>query len=103
MSPMQHLVIFILDDQRYALPLSAVERVVRAVEVTPVPQGPKGIVGVINVEGEVVPVVNTRRKFGLPERGIETSDQFVIAHRPELPLSVDPAGESSPAQAPAKA
>jgi purine-binding chemotaxis protein CheW len=49
------------------------------VEVTPLPGAPETVLGVINVQGEVIPVINLRRRFGLPERELELTDQFVIA------------------------
>ena len=73
------LVVFTLDEQRYGLRLSAVERVVRAVEVTPLPSAPEIVLGVINLAGRVVPVMNVRQRFGLPEKESDLSDQFIIA------------------------
>lgn len=73
-------VLFTLDGYRYALPLSAVKRITRVVEVTPLPKAPEIILGVINMQGRVIPVVNVRKRFRLPEREIELSDQLVIAH-----------------------
>ena len=73
------LVMFRLDEQRYALPLSAVERVVHAVEVTPLPGAPDIVLGAIDVGGCILPVLNLRRRFLLPERDIGLADQFLIA------------------------
>lgn len=73
------IIAFLLDDQRYALPLAAVQRVVRAVEITPLPKAPEIVSGVINVQGEVVPVVDIRRRFRLPERALMPGDQIIIA------------------------
>jgi purine-binding chemotaxis protein CheW len=78
--PYLKLVVFTLDDQQYALHLSAVERIVLAVEVTPLPKGPEIVIGVINVQGRIIPVFNIRKRFRLPEHEIELSDQFIIAH-----------------------
>jgi purine-binding chemotaxis protein CheW len=75
-----HLVVFRLDDQRYALPLPAVERVVRAVEVTPLPGAPAIVLGAIDAGGCIVPVLSLRRRFFLPEREIGPADHFLIAH-----------------------
>lgn len=72
-------VVFTLDDGRYALPLPAVDRIIRAVEVTPLPKAPQIVLGVVNVHGRVIPVVNIRQRFRLPEREIDPSDQFIIA------------------------
>jgi purine-binding chemotaxis protein CheW len=73
------IVVFSLDEPRYALDLSAVERVVHAVEITPLPKAPEIVLGVINVQGEVVPVVDVRNRFRLPEREINIDDRFIIA------------------------
>jgi purine-binding chemotaxis protein CheW len=72
-------VIFHLDDRRYALSLAAVERIVRVVELTPLPAAPAIILGIINVSGEVVPVFNVRRRFHLAERDIDLSDHLIVA------------------------
>lgn len=72
------LLVFRLDEQRYALSLSAVERVVNAVEVTPMPGAPAIVLGVISVEGTILPVLNLRQRFGLPEREIGLEDHFLI-------------------------
>ena len=70
---------FVLDGQRYALPLPAVERVVRAVEVTVLPEAPPIVIGVINIQGRVVPVVDLRKRFHLPERAVDPEDHFIVA------------------------
>ena len=80
MNKSNQLVVFTLDEQRYALYLPVVERVVIAVEVTPLPQAPDIVFGIINIQGKVIPVVNIRKRFGLPEREIDLSDQFIIAN-----------------------
>ena len=77
---MAHWVVFSLDAGRYALPLSSVERIVRAVHVTSLPHAPAIVLGAIDVAGRVLPVFNVRRRFGLPERSIDPADQFLIAH-----------------------
>jgi purine-binding chemotaxis protein CheW len=73
------IVVLSLDEQRYGLWLSAVERVVRAVFVTPLPQAPEIVLGVIDVRGEVIPVVDVRKRFRLPARELALSDQLVLA------------------------
>lgn len=82
------LTVFTLDNQRYALPLSASERVVRMVAITPLPNAPDIILGVVNFNGRVVPVINMRRRFGLPEREISLQDQIVIAHTARRPVAL---------------
>jgi purine-binding chemotaxis protein CheW len=73
-------VVFSLDEGRYALPLAAVDRIVRAVHITPMPRAPGIVLGAIDVQGRVLPVFNIRRRFGLPERTVDPVDHFLIAH-----------------------
>lgn len=79
MSAPLHLIVFSLDEQRYALRLSSVERTVRMVEITPLPEAPEIVLGVIDVHGEVVPVLNIRKRFRLPERAPGLADQLIMA------------------------
>lgn len=78
MNNARHYLIFSLDDQRYALPLSVVERVVRVVELVPMPKAPTAILGVVNIQGRIVPVISVRRQFGFEEREPDLTDQLII-------------------------
>src|SRR5258705_6493692 len=71
-------VVFAIDRHRFALRLADVRRVVRMVELTAVPEAPAFIAGMINVQGELLPVVNTRRRFRLRERELSVNDQLII-------------------------
>jgi purine-binding chemotaxis protein CheW len=82
------IVVFVLDEQHYALLLSAVEQVVRAVEITLLPKAPAVVLGVINVHGQVVPVVDARKRFRLPERAMDLNDRFIIAHTSRWPIAL---------------
>ena len=73
-------IVFILDEQRYALHLSAVDRVVRMVHITPLPRTPDIVLGVVNIQGRVIPVINLRQRFNLPKREIALTDRLVFAH-----------------------
>jgi purine-binding chemotaxis protein CheW len=73
------LVVFTVDGRRYAVPLSVVDRVVRMVEITPVPRIPQIVLGVINAQGRIIPVVDIRKRFCLPARAPHLSDQLLIA------------------------
>lgn len=80
--------VFALDGQRYALRLAAVDRVVRAVEINPLPQAPEIVAGVVNVKGEIVPIINVRRRFRLPARAVALTDHLVIAHTARRPVGL---------------
>jgi purine-binding chemotaxis protein CheW len=73
------LLVFTLDDYHYAVPLPVVERAIRIVEITPLPKAPEIVMGVINFQGRIIPVLNIRRRFRLPERETGLSDLLLIA------------------------
>jgi len=77
------LLIFRLDVRLYAIPLHFVQRVVRAAEVTPLADAREPVLGLINMEGEILPVMNMRRCFRVQERDMETSDQMIVAQTAE--------------------
>ncbi len=73
------LAVFTLDEQKYALRISVVERMLRLVEITFLPDSPDIVMGIINVQGKMIPVFNVRRRFRLPEREMDISDHIIIA------------------------
>ncbi len=79
MDPVSQLVIFSLDDHKFALFLSAVMRVIRVVEITGLPKAPDIVLGIINVHGAIIPVIDVRRRFRFPERERQLNDRLVIA------------------------
>ena len=80
MNKSDQFVVFALDEKRYALRLFAVEKIVHAVEITPLPKAPEIVYGIINAQGRIIPVVNIRKRFRLPEREIDINDQFIITN-----------------------
>ena len=80
--------VFTLDEQQYALRLDAVERVVRAAAITPLPKAPEIILGILDVRGEVVPVIDVRKRFRMPAREIRPADQFIIAETRSIKVAL---------------
>jgi purine-binding chemotaxis protein CheW len=71
-------VVFKLDEHFFALPVGIVERIVRVVNITPMPGSSDHILGVINVKGQPIPVFSMRKIFGLNDRESRLSDQLII-------------------------
>jgi purine-binding chemotaxis protein CheW len=70
----EQFVVFRLMNEEYGVPIDSVQEIVRVPdELTRVPKTPTFIEGVINLRGSVLPVVDQRRRFGLP--GIERNDR----------------------------
>ena len=85
---------FRVGEQSYALPISAVREIVRPPEITPVPQSPEHVAGVMNLRGRIVPMIDLRKRF---RQAIENSPKtrvLVIALDGRLiGLLVDSASE----------
>ncbi len=62
-----NLLTFRMGPQHYALPIETIVRVIEMVTIAPLPQVDPSVVGVINVNGALVPVVDLRRHLHLPE------------------------------------
>jgi len=73
------VLLFELGGQRYGLFGSDVRELVRAVSIAPSPKAPSIVLGVIDVRGALVPVVDVRRRFGLAPKAVAPSDYFIIA------------------------
>jgi purine-binding chemotaxis protein CheW len=62
----QQLVVFQLGAELYGVEIARVHEIIRLQTVTRVPGAPAFVEGVINLRGKVIPVVDLRRRFGLP-------------------------------------
>ena len=67
---------FYLGNEEFAIRVSSVREIIGLQDITPVPQTPVYVRGVLNLRGRVIPVVDLRRKCGLPE--IEYGPQACI-------------------------
>ncbi len=75
----QAMVLFSLDDQRYALPLERVQRSIRVMAITPLPKAPAIVIGIVDIGGLVIPVLNMRVRLNHTPRDIRLSDQLILA------------------------
>lgn len=75
----REVLLFTLEGQRYALPLEEVRELVRAVRLTPLPRAPAVVEGLVDLRGELLPVLDMRRRFRLPARPLSSADHLVVA------------------------
>lgn len=59
------IVVFRLDNEEYGVNILNVQEIIRPTEITRVPKTPEYLTGVINLRGNVIPVMNLRKRFGL--------------------------------------
>jgi purine-binding chemotaxis protein CheW len=73
------ILVFEVAGQRYGLWAGDVRELLRAVAIVPLPQAPPAILGVIDLRGRAVPVLDLRRRFGLPPRELDPAEHLIIA------------------------
>ena len=71
-------VTFHLDNEKYGIKVMQVQEVLRMTEIAPVPGAPHYVMGIINLRGNVVTVIDTRKRFGLAETEADDSTRIVI-------------------------
>jgi len=76
--PDVQLVTFRLKDETYGINVMEVQEVLRVAEIAPVPGAPHYVMGIINLRGNVVTVINTRTRFGLPEGDVNDLSRIII-------------------------
>ncbi len=72
------LVVFNLANEDYGVDIAAVDGIVKMQPITAVPRAPNFIEGITNLRGEVLPVIDLRKRFGLPPG--ETSKETRIVN-----------------------
>lgn len=76
--PLSRWVNFTVDDETYALNVLDVQEVLRDAEITPIPGAPDAIIGIINLRGNVVTVVDARTFFGLEEKAWDGNSRIMV-------------------------
>ncbi len=74
----RQLVVFQLGGELYGVEISRVHEIIRLQTVTRVPRAPAFVEGVINLRGKVIPVVDLRRRFGLPSAEHTRASRIVV-------------------------
>ncbi|USD65997.1 chemotaxis protein CheW [Vibrio sp. SCSIO 43136] len=71
-------VTFQLEDETYGINVMQVREVLRYTEIAPVPGAPDYVLGIINLRGNVVTVIDTRSRFGLMEGEITDNTRIIV-------------------------
>ena len=90
------LLVFRLGDDEFALPIDAIDEVARVPDqITRLPKTPKFLEGVVNLRGDVLPVVDQRRRFDMPTREGSADRRLVVVRteRHRAGLIVDSVSE----------
>ena len=76
--PILQWVTFRLDNETYGINVMQVQEVLRYTEIAPVPGAPSYVLGIINLRGNVVTVIDTRQRFGLGSAPVTDNTRIVI-------------------------
>ncbi len=76
--PLLQWVTFRLDEEKYGISVMAVQEVLKVTEITQVPGAPNFVLGIINLRGNVVTVIDARTRFGLDYREQDDNARIVI-------------------------
>jgi len=72
------LVGFVIGDEEYAVPILAIQEIIKPFSWTRVPQVPKYVLGVFNLRGAVIPLIDLRTKFGLTPKKHSDETRFIV-------------------------
>lgn len=76
-------VTFYLENETYGLNVLQVQEVLRVSEITPVPGAPDFVLGIINLRGKVVTVLDARRRFHMPSKERDEDNRIIIIETPQ--------------------
>ncbi|WP_242464749.1 chemotaxis protein CheW [Halorhodospira abdelmalekii] len=71
-------VTFRLGGEQYGINVMQVQEVLPPTEIAPVPGAPEFVLGIINLRGKVVTVIDTRLRFGMPQREAASDSRIIV-------------------------
>ncbi len=72
------LVSFLIEEEEFGVDILNVQEIIRPVDITRVPNAPAFVEGVINLRGRIVPVVDLRKRFNLPQRERDKNSRIIV-------------------------
>jgi purine-binding chemotaxis protein CheW len=76
----QQLVIFDLANEHYGIEIATVDGIIKMQEVVSVPHAPSFVEGVTNLRGSVLPVIDLRKRFGVPPVAVSSDTRIVVVN-----------------------
>jgi purine-binding chemotaxis protein CheW len=75
---LEQMVTFNLGEEEYGINILQVQEINRMVEITQVPQTEHYVEGIINLRGKVIPIIDLRKKFNMPEKEYDNRTRIVV-------------------------
>ena len=74
----EQLVGFVVGEEEYAIPILSIQEIIKPIEYTRVPSTPDYVLGVFNLRGSVVPLIDLRRKFSLSSKNEDNDTRYIV-------------------------
>ena len=89
------VIVFQLHNEEYALPVEYIGAIERIHPITRVPRAEEFVKGVINLRGVIIPIIDLRLRFGMPEMELSEENRIIIVNKNgfEVGLIVDTASD----------
>jgi len=78
MSEILQLVTFNIENEEYAIDILNIQSINRMVEITKIPNSPDYVEGVINLRGQIIPIISLRKRLKLNEKEIDKNTRFIV-------------------------
>jgi purine-binding chemotaxis protein CheW len=72
------LVGFVVGEEEFSVPILSIQEIIKPIEWTRVPRTPGYVLGVFNLRGTVIPLIDLRLKFGLPSEAMTENSRFIV-------------------------
>ena len=79
---------FLLAHEMYGVELKYVREVYPLKELTPIPAIPAFVLGIVNVRGEILSVIDIKKFFDLPEKGLTDLNKVIILHSADMEFGI---------------
>jgi purine-binding chemotaxis protein CheW len=82
------IVEFVLGPERYGIESSRIREIYPLNEFTPLPCTPAFVLGLVNVRGQILSIINIKKLFDLPEKGLTDLNKIIIVHAHSIELGI---------------
>jgi len=72
------LVGFVVGNEEFSVPILSIQEIIKPIEWTRVPRTPEYVLGVFNLRGTVIPLIDLRKKFGLASEKMTDDSRFIV-------------------------
>jgi chemotaxis signal transduction protein len=84
----KQFILFTIEDVQFAIPLSNTLEIGHQPDITPLPNLPKWILGISNIRGEIISLINFKAFLGIPSSGAKGERRFIIIHNQDIKVGI---------------